>query len=210
MYWAKDRGRNNYQFYSRFMNEAAERKLELEGRLRRALKSDELTLAYQPLRDAVSGDVVGAEALLRWVDPEIGPVSPAEFVPIAEDTGLIVGIGEWVLRTACVQAQAWQEQGLRPIRMGVNVSGHQLRQPTFLEAVARALRETGISPACLEVEITESTIMQNDGVTVATCRQLDEMGVGLVLDDFGCRSSPRVGTTPRSRRESSRWRTASD
>ena len=185
MYWAKDRGRNNYQFYSRFMNEAAERKLELEGRLRRALKSNELTLSYQPLRDAVSGDVVGAEALLRWVDPEIGPVSPSEFVPIAEDTGLIVGIGEWVLRTACVQAQAWQEQGLRPIRMGVNVSGHQLRQPTFMEAVSRALRETGISPDCLEVEITESTIMQNDGVTVATCRQLDEMGVGLVLDDFG-------------------------
>ena len=165
------------------MNEAAERKLELEGRLRRALKSNELTLCYQPVREAVSGDVVGAEALLRWVDPEIGPVSPSEFIPIAEDTGLIVGIGEWVLRTACAQAQAWQDEGLRAIRMGVNVSGHQLRQPTFLEAVVRTLRETGISPGCLELEITESTIMQNDGVTVATCRQLDEMGVGLAAPD---------------------------
>jgi diguanylate cyclase (GGDEF)-like protein len=185
MYWAKDRGRNNYQFYSSFMNETAERKLELEGRLRRALKSDGFTLFYQPVRDAVSGDVVGAEALLRWVDPEIGPVPPSEFVPIAEDTGLIAEIGGWVLRTACAQAQAWQDEGFRAIRMGVNVSGHQLRQPTFLESVARALRETGISPGCLEMEITESTIMQDDSVTVATCRQLDEMGVGLVLDDFG-------------------------
>jgi diguanylate cyclase (GGDEF)-like protein len=185
LYWAKDRGRNNYQFYSAFMNEAAERKLELEGRLRRALKSDGLTLWYQPVRDAISGDMVGAEALLRWVDPEIGPVSPSEFVPIAEDTGLIVEIGEWVLRTACAQAQAWQDEGLRAIRMGVNVSGHQLRQPSFLESVTRTLRETGISPGCLEMEITESTIMQDDSVTVATCRQLDEMGVGLVLDDFG-------------------------
>jgi diguanylate cyclase (GGDEF)-like protein len=185
MYWAKDRGRNNYQFYSRFMNEAAERKLELEGRLRRALKGDDFSLSYQPVRNTASGEVVGAEALLRWVDPESGPVSPSEFVPIAEDTGLIVAIGEWVLRTACAQARAWQDSGLEPIRMAVNVSGHQLRQPTFLEAVAESLRHSGLGAGCLEIEITESTIMQNDGVTVDACRRLDEMGVGLVLDDFG-------------------------
>jgi diguanylate cyclase (GGDEF)-like protein len=121
MYWAKDRGRNNHQFFSKFMNEAAKRKLELEGRLRRALARDELSLFYQPLRNCVSGAITSAEALLRWEDPETGIVSPSEFVAIAEETGLITAIGEWVLRTACSQAQAWQDAGFRPIRVAVNV-----------------------------------------------------------------------------------------
>jgi diguanylate cyclase (GGDEF)-like protein len=185
MYWAKDRGRSNYQFYSKSMNEVARRKFELEGRLHRALDCDELSLRYQPVREAVSGRIVGAEALLRWEDPETGPVSPNEFVPISEETGLIVAIGEWVLRTGCAQLQAWRDAGLRPIRMAVNVSGHQLRHPSFVETVAQALQETGLSPVYLELEVTESTMMQGDDVTVAAFQKLGELGVGVVLDDFG-------------------------
>jgi diguanylate cyclase (GGDEF)-like protein len=185
MYSAKDRGRNNYQFYAESMNTAAKSRLDLERRLRRAVENEELSLHYQPLRDAVSGRLSGAEALLRWNDPERGSVSPAEFIPVAEETGLILQIGEWVLRTACAQVQAWQAQGYQPIRIAVNLSGHQLRQPAILAKVAQALEDTALSPAHLELEITESTIMQDDAVTVAAFKGLDEMGIGLALDDFG-------------------------
>ncbi|MBW2270737.1 MAG: EAL domain-containing protein [Deltaproteobacteria bacterium] len=185
MYCAKDLGRNNFQFYSKSMNEATERRLEVERCLRRAIEQDQLSLHYQPVRDAVSGATRGAEALLRWNDPELGPVAPDEFVSVAEDAGLIVPIGAWVLRTACAQAQAWQAAGFRPLRMAVNVSGHQLREPTFVGTVARVLRDSGLSPAHLELEITESTIMQEDEVTDSAFRRLDELGVGLALDDFG-------------------------
>jgi diguanylate cyclase (GGDEF)-like protein len=185
MYWAKDRGRNNCQFYAKSMNDAAKRKLDLEHRLRRALECHEFSLYYQPLRDARSGALTGAEALLRWEEPELGPVSPVEFVPVAEETGLIVPLGEWVLRTACAQSQAWQAAGYRPIRMAVNLSGRQIRQPTLVDMVARVLQESGLSPAQLELEITESTIMQDDDVTITAFRELNEMGVGLALDDFG-------------------------
>ncbi|MBW2274303.1 MAG: EAL domain-containing protein [Deltaproteobacteria bacterium] len=185
MYWAKGRGRNNYQFYAESMNTAAKRKIELEGRLRRALDDDDLTLHYQPMRNAEGTTVTSAEALLRWEDPDLGPISPAEFIPVAEETGLIVRVGEWVLRTACAQAQAWQEAGYRPIRMSVNLSGRQIRRTTLVESVDRVLRESNLSPAHLELEITESTIMQDDDVTLEAFRELDEMGVGLALDDFG-------------------------
>ena len=185
MHWAKDRGHNNCQFYTESMNAAARRKLDLAHRLRRALERQEFSLHYQPLRDAGSGRLTGAEALLRWEDPELGPVSPAEFIPVAEETELIVPLGEWVLRTGCAQSQAWQAAGFRPIRLAVNLSGRQIRQPTLVDTVARVLQESGLSPAQLELEITESTIMQDDDVTIATFRELNEMGVGLALDDFG-------------------------
>lgn len=185
MYAAKDRGRNNFQFYSRSMNEATERRLEIEHHLRRAIEQDDLSLHFQPVRDASGAVTTGAEALLRWDDPEIGIVTPDEFVPVAEDAGLIVPIGEWVLRTACRQAQAWQQEGYRPIRMAVNVSGHQLRHPDFLERVAGILHDTGLSSAHLEFEITETTIMQLDEVTDGAFRALDDLGVSLALDDFG-------------------------
>jgi diguanylate cyclase (GGDEF)-like protein len=185
MYWAKDRGRNNFQFYAKSMNAAAKRKLDLEKRLRRALERQEFSLVYQPVRETGSGRLTGAEALLRWQDPEIGAVSPDEFIPIAEETGLIIQIGAWVLRTACAQHRAWQAAGFRPVRLAVNLSGHQLRQPTFSGTVARNLQETGLSPAHLELEITESAIMQDDDVTITSLRKLDEMGIGLALDDFG-------------------------
>jgi EAL domain-containing protein (putative c-di-GMP-specific phosphodiesterase class I) len=185
MYWAKDRGRNNFQFYAKSMNAAAKRKLDLEKRLRRALERQEFSLVYQPVRETGSGRLTGAEALLRWQDPEIGAVSPDEFIPIAEETSLIIQIGAWVLRTACAQHRAWQAAGFRPVRLAVNLSGHQLRQPTFSGTVARNLQETGLSPAHLELEITESAIMQDDDVTITSLRKLDEMGIGLALDDFG-------------------------
>ena len=185
MYWAKGRGRNNWQFYAKSMNDAAKRKLQLERHLRRALERQEFSLHYQPLRDAGCGRLTGAEALLRWEDPELGPVSPVEFIPVAEETGLIVPLGEWVLRTACAQSQEWQAAGFRPLRLAVNLSGRQIRQPTLVDMVARVLQETGLSPAHLELEITESTIMQDDDVTIAAFRELNEMGVGLALDDFG-------------------------
>ena len=185
MYWAKDRGRNNRQFYAKSMNDAAKRKLDLEHRIRRALEREEFSLYYQPLRDAVSGALTGAEALLRWEDPELGPVSPTEFIPVAEEAGLIVPLGEWVLRTSCAQSKAWQAAGLRAIRLAVNLSGRQIRQPTFVETVVQVLQGSGLSPGHLELEITESTIMQDDEVTISAFRELDEMGVGLALDDFG-------------------------
>ncbi len=185
MYHAKGRGRNNYQFYAKSMNAAAGRKLHIESRLRRALDREDFVLHYQPLREAVSGRLVGAEALLRWHDAEMGPVSPAEFIPIAEDTSLIVPIGEWVLHAACAQSREWQSAGFRPIRISVNVSGHQIRQPSLVETVERVLRDTELSPDSLELEITESTIMQDDNVTLTTLQKLSEMGILLTLDDFG-------------------------
>jgi diguanylate cyclase (GGDEF)-like protein len=185
MYWAKGCGRNNYQFFSAEMNRVTERKLEVERRLRRALENDELTLHYQPVRDSVTGETTGAEALLRWEDAELGPVSPSEFVPVAEDTGLIVPIGAWVLRTAAHQARAWQDAGHRPIRMAANVSGHQIRNPLFVETAQAVLEETRLSPDCIELEITESTIMQEDEMTDGAFRALGDLGVGLALDDFG-------------------------
>jgi diguanylate cyclase (GGDEF)-like protein len=185
MYHAKSRGRNNYQFYAGSMNTASERRLDLERRLRQALEREEFSLLYQPIRDAATGKTNAAEALLRWKNPEAGLVPPVEFIPIAEETSLIVDLGEWVLRTASAQCQAWKAEGLRAIRMGVNVSGHQIRQPSFVAKVSQVLKETGLSPAQLELEITESTIMQEDDVTNAAFRELAEMGIGIALDDFG-------------------------
>jgi diguanylate cyclase (GGDEF)-like protein len=185
MHWAKGRGRNNHQFYAKSMNTASKRKLEVEGRLRKALERDELTVHYQPMRDAEGSTVTSTEALLRWDDAELGSVSPSEFIRVAEETGLIVSVGDWVLRQACTQARAWQDAGFQPIRVAVNLSGRQVRRTTLVESVARILLETGLSPAYLELEITESTIMQDDDVTLETFNQLRDMGVGLALDDFG-------------------------
>ena len=185
MYHAKSCGRNNFQYYSAEMNRATERKLEIERHLRRALENDEFTLHYQPVRDARNGVTTGAEALLRWEHPELGPVSPSEFIPIAEDTGLIVPIGAWVLRTACAQVRAWQDQGYQSLRMAVNVSGQQIRNPAFVEKAAEVLAEIGLSPDLVELEITESTIMQDDEMTDSAFQRLSELGFGLALDDFG-------------------------
>jgi len=185
MYSAKSHGRNGYRFYSSSMNEEAERKLELVRRLRRAIANDEFTLCFQAIREAASGKTRAAEALIRWQDPEEGLIAPDEFIPVAEDAGLIIAIGSWVLRAACEQARRWQLEGFQRIRISVNVSGHQIRQPDFVNKVATALQETGLSPEDLELEITESTIMQEDEATDRAFRQLHELGVLIALDDFG-------------------------
>ncbi len=185
MYFAKGRGRNCYQFYTQSMNQSSARRLMIEKRLRGALDRGEFSLRYQPLRDSVTGEVGAAEALLRWKDPEEGFIGPDEFIPIAEEMGLIVKLGTWVLREACSQAQQWREEGFRPIRMAVNLSGRQIRANGLVDIITNILGETGMSPHLLELEITESTIMQDDELTTKTLQQLDELQIGLALDDFG-------------------------
>ncbi len=185
MYQAKSAGRNEFRFFAWAMNAEAARKLDLSSHLHRALERGELFVHYQPVRHAATGKLTGAEALLRWSGPEVGPVSPAEFIPIAEETGLILPIGEWVLNTACAQSERWRDAGLRPIRLSVNLSAHQLRRETLIGTVRRILAETGMSPAQLELEITESAFVENEQETIATLRELHDLGVGLALDDFG-------------------------
>jgi len=185
MYRAKLNGRNNFQFCTESMNASAARRLLIRRGLATALEREQLCVEYQPIRAGLTGRVTAAEVLLRWTDPKMGDVQPKEFIPIAEDSGLIVPIGEWVLREACRQARRWQDQGFRPIRISVNVSGRQLRQHTLVETVREILDESRLSPAHLELEITESTLVQSDGFTHQALDDLSLMGVGLVVDDFG-------------------------
>jgi len=185
MYHAKQMGRNQFQYYTESMNVHRARSLEVEMRLRRVLERGDLKLHYQPFRDAAGAKIVGAEALLRWRDEELGDVSPAEFIPIAERAGLIVQIGSWVLKTACKQMSTWQRQGYRPLRISVNVSGIQVQRGGLVEEVDALLTANCLSPAQLELEITESTIMQDDEVTLKSLEEIRNLGVGIALDDFG-------------------------
>jgi predicted signal transduction protein with EAL and GGDEF domain len=185
MYWAKSCGRNNYQFFAESMNSTAQRKLNVERCLRRSLEQYPFSLHYQPIRSTEAARVVAVEALLRWEDPELGQVGPAEFIPVAESAGLIAPLGDWVLRTACLQIKAWQDEGFRPVRMCVNASGLQIRHPAWVARVRSILEDTGLSPALLELEITESTILREDDGTLQALRELSEMGISLALDDFG-------------------------
>jgi diguanylate cyclase (GGDEF)-like protein/PAS domain S-box-containing protein len=186
MYRAKDAGRNNFQFYARAMNARALDRLKLEGALRNALLRNEFVLHYQPQMDLASGAIVGVEALLRWQPPNAEMIHPADFIPIAEETGLIVGIGEWVLRTACNQLQAWARSGLYPpLRMAVNLSARQFKQQDIAKMVSRALEESGCAPQSLELEITESIVMDSPEAAAATLQKLSDMGVHLSIDDFG-------------------------
>jgi len=184
MYRAKEAGRNNFQFYAQEMNARAMDRLTLESGLRRALERNEFILYYQPKVNLASGEIAGMEALLRWQPPGQKMVSPADFIPIAEETGLIVPIGEWVLRTACAQNKAWQDAGMTAYRIAVNLSARQFKQD-IVEMVSRALQETGCSASGLELEITESTIMENPVTAVVTLQILSDMGVHIAIDDFG-------------------------
>jgi diguanylate cyclase len=185
MYRAKEHGRNNFQFYTAEMNKLVNERLSLESHLRRALERHELLLHYQPKLELKTGSIVGVEALLRWQHPEWGLLYPDRFIGLAEETGLIVQIGEWVLRTACTQARAWQDAGLPPITMSVNLSARQFRQDALFKSVARILSETGLHPERLEIEITESMVMHNAEAAIAILKGLKEIGVHLSVDDFG-------------------------
>ncbi|MGV3655277.1 MAG: putative bifunctional diguanylate cyclase/phosphodiesterase, partial [Noviherbaspirillum sp.] len=185
MYRAKAAGRNNFQFYTGDMGLLPREQLKLEGALRRALEREEFTLYYQPQVDIKTGKVVGVEALLRWQPHGKDMVPPADFIPLAEETGLIVPIGEWVLATACAQQRAWCEAGLPPVRMSVNLSARQFHRQDVVSQVARVLGETGCDAGCLGLEITESVVMDNPEAAVETLRQLSGMGVHLAIDDFG-------------------------
>ncbi|MBS1138644.1 MAG: response regulator receiver modulated diguanylate cyclase/phosphodiesterase with sensor(s) [Proteobacteria bacterium] len=185
MYHAKANGRNNYQFFTTEMNTRAVRRLFIEGNLRRALKQGEFQLYYQPKIDLASGLMIGSEALIRWQDPEHGLVYPKQFVPIAEESGLIVPIGSWVLREACRQVRAWQDSGLLAVPVSVNISAVEFRHKDFLEGVALILMETGMLPSFLELELTESILMHDAESSATVLEALKAMGMQLAIDDFG-------------------------
>ncbi len=182
---AKRLGGNRYQFYGTDMNERARQRLETEQGLRRALVRDEFRLYYQPKVAASNNRLVGAEALIRWHHPERGLVPPGEFIPVAEETGLIKAIGNWVLREACRQSRAWEEQGMTPVPISVNVSPRQFRDPDFVAYVDQVVRESGIAPGNLELEITESSTMGDEIKAVERLHALRALGLRLSIDDFG-------------------------
>jgi diguanylate cyclase (GGDEF)-like protein len=185
MYHAKEQGRNNFQFYTREMTATAFEKMKLENHLRRALERGEFTLDYQPQVDVVSGKITGLEALIRWRSPELGLVPPASFIPLAEETGLISRIDEWVIFKACAQMMIWEEAGLQPVRIAVNVSGKHFLRDKFIEAISNIIATAGIRPHNLELELTESVFMNFNEETIATLNALKEMGLSLSIDDFG-------------------------
>ncbi|WP_082163555.1 sensor domain-containing protein [Caballeronia mineralivorans] len=185
MYRAKDMGRNTYQFYQPEMNASVGARMDVERRLRRALRDGEFLLHYQPQVDLTTGEIVGMEALVRWMDPEFGLVLPTAFIPVAEECGLIGPLSEWVLREACRQNKAWQDQGLPAARMSVNLSARQFQQRDIRVLVTSVLEETGLAPQYLEIELTESAIMRNGEEAVTTLSELAALGISIAIDDFG-------------------------
>jgi diguanylate cyclase (GGDEF)-like protein/PAS domain S-box-containing protein len=185
MYQAKENGRQSYQFFKPSMNVRAVERQSIEESLRRALERQEFALHYQPKISLRTGEITGAEALIRWTHPTRGPVSPARFIPVAEDSGLILPIGNWVLREACARARSWVDAGLRPITMAVNISAMQFRHDGFLEGIFATLQETGLDPKLLELELTESVLMKNASSTEGILKALRSKGIQLAVDDFG-------------------------
>jgi len=185
MYLAKEEGKNNFQFYSKDIKSTSLERMAIETQLRRALDNGEFALHYQPKLDSKTGKINGVEALLRWNNRELGNVSPMQFIPVAEETGMIVPIGRWVLRTACAQNVAWQRAGLPAICVAVNLSMRQFADPDLLSDIAAALQETGMAAHLLELELTESMVMHNVERAVQILTAIKEMGVRLAIDDFG-------------------------
>ncbi|PLX78706.1 MAG: GGDEF domain-containing protein [Desulfuromonas sp.] len=185
MYSAKGKGRNNYQCYAADLDGDNDKRLMLENGIRKALDGDELCLYYQPKFDVATDRVNSMEALIRWNHPELGLLEPKDFISLAEETGMIFAIGDWVLRTACLQVKEWEKQGGDPIRIAVNVSGYQLQQRGFVAAVRQILGEVGLDPDRLELEVTETVIMQNPEYATKVLRQLRDLGVHISIDDFG-------------------------
>lgn len=185
LYRAKEQGKNNYQIYHSSMNIQTYKTFLLEKDMRKALLENEYELYYQPRLDAYTGRIVGIEALIRWNHPEWGLVSPSEFIPLAEETGLIVTLGKWVIHEACKQNKIWQDLGLPSVPISVNISAHQFMQKDFIHHIERILKETGLTPKWLEIEITEHILIENEQVAVTTMQQLQKRGVAIALDDFG-------------------------
>ncbi|MBL0717478.1 MAG: EAL domain-containing protein [Desulfosarcina sp.] len=185
MYHAKDTGRNKFQFYSEEMNVSTLKRLTMEIELKKALERDEFVLYYQPQVESRTGMIVGLEALVRWEHPENGMVPPLDFIPIAEETGFIIPLGEWVLQTACEQMQAWQQAGLTSLRMAVNLSGRQFKQDDLINSVQNIINAASLDPQYLELELTESVLMHDVEENISTLRKLKESGLKLSVDDFG-------------------------
>lgn len=185
LYCMKSLGKNHYQFYSPLIASETSERFQMENLLHEALEKKQFLLYYQPQINVRTGEVCGMEALLRLNHPEKGLISPAKFIPIAEESGLIISIGEWVLRTACQQSQIWQQSGLPATRIAVNLSAQQFQQPNFVRIIKQVLRDTKLQPQLLELEITETTIMQNVGFARQLIRHLRDMGINISMDDFG-------------------------
>src|SRR4029079_11413176 len=185
LYKAKRLGGANYQFYTADMHELASKRLALETSLRRAIQNKEFLIHYQPRVSVDSLEITGVEALVRWQHPQLGLISPSEFIPLAEDTGLIVPIGEWVLKQACLQNKAWQTQGFAPIQMAVNICARQFHDHDLAQTVIRILDETKLAPQHLELELTESSIMENAEIAASVLSRLKGMGINISIDDFG-------------------------
>lgn len=184
MYFAKSRGRNNFQFYSSEMNAALYERIRIENNIRYALECDEFKIYYQPQVELKSGKIIGVEALIRWQQPEMGLILPVDFIPIAEDNGMIIAIGEQVLRKACIQGKDWQNRGFSPIKIAVNLSARQVRSdlPFLVNSI---LKETGLDPCYLELELTENILLENIEETIAILHELKSMGIESSIDDFG-------------------------
>ena len=185
MYSAKAGGRNNFQHYTAEMNTRAAEKLQLETRMRRAIERHEFVLHYQPKVDIENCRISGLEALLRWKSTDSGLVPPAQFIPLLEETGLIVQVGEWVAHAACQQIKAWREAGIEPVPVAINLSARQLRQQGFSHVMKRALDDAGIEPGLIQIEITESSLMENPEEAIIVLGKLNTLGIQLAADDFG-------------------------
>jgi EAL domain-containing protein (putative c-di-GMP-specific phosphodiesterase class I) len=185
MYQAKNSGRDNLQFFTKELNHKVVRRLQLENDLRHAVERGELLLHYQPRIHAQSGALAGVESLVRWMHPARGLIPPADFIPIAEETGLIVGIGAWIINEACRQHQSWQQQGLGAVPVSINLSALQLREPGLCATLAQALLRHAVDPAQIELELTESLLMDNVADTIAVLRDIKSLGCAISIDDFG-------------------------
>jgi diguanylate cyclase (GGDEF)-like protein len=185
MYHAKNQGKNNFQFYKKSMNALFRKRLIMENDLRKAIENNDLLLYYQPRIDVRTGNIVSMEALVRWKKPDKGLISPAEFIPVAEDTGLIIRMGKWILKTACEQNKAWQKSGLLPRCVSVNISGKQFQKENFITTISNVLEDSSLDTRYLELEVTESVLMYNAKKTVDMLKALNERGIRLSMDDFG-------------------------
>ena len=185
MYFVKDKGKNGFEFFNEEMNQMSNARLTIERELRKAIANNEIMVCYQPQVQAETEEIVGFEALIRWQHPENGIVFPGDFIPIAEETGLILELGEHVLKTACADIKRWRDKGLENIRVSINFSALQVEQDNFIDNIVATLKEYGLPGSCIEVEITENVIMRDMSHVIQKLRKLTKMGIRIAIDDFG-------------------------